>query len=75
MQFLELSVRVVVRVYLGLFIVALPWTHFWTDNRYLLVFPHLAMILLNGAVRGIISGLGLLNIWIGIDDAIHANGP
>ena len=67
--------RVVVRSYLGLFIVALPWTHFWTDNHYLLLFPHLAMVLLNGAVRGVISGLGLLNVWIGIDDAIHANEP
>lgn len=75
LQFLELSVRVVVRVYLGFFIVALPWTHFWTDNRFLLVYPHLAAILLNGAVRGIISGLGLLNVWIGIDDAIHYNEP
>jgi hypothetical protein len=73
LQFLELSVRVVVRVYLGLFIVALPWTHFWTDNRLLLIFPHLAYIALTGAARGIVSGLGLLNIWIGIDDAIHYN--
>lgn len=75
LQFLELSVRVVVRVYLGLFIVWLPWTRFWTDEHYLLLFPHLATVLLNGAVRGIISGLGLLNIWIGIDDAIHHNEP
>jgi len=28
----------------------------------------------NGAVRGIISGLGLLNIWIALQDAIrHRN--
>ena len=73
LQILELSVRVVVRVYLGLFLIALPWTHFWTDNRFLLIFPHLAFIALTGAARGIVSGLGLLNIWIGIDDAIHYN--
>jgi hypothetical protein len=75
LQFLELSVRVVVRVYLGMFVVALPWMQIWTDERYLLLFPHLAMILLNGAFRGIISGLGLLNIWIGISDAIHYKEP
>jgi len=73
LQFIELSVRVVVRVYLGLFLIALPWTHFWTDNRLLLIFPHLAYIALSGAARGIVSGLGLLNIWIGIHDAIHYN--
>lgn len=65
--------RVVVRVYLGLILIALPWTHFWTDNRLLLIFPHLAYIALTGAARGIVSGVGLLNIWIGIHDAIHYN--
>jgi hypothetical protein len=73
LQFLELSVRVVVRIYLGLVIIVLPWTHFWSDNRLLLFVPHLAAIALNGATRGIVSGLGLLNIWIGLHDAIHYN--
>jgi hypothetical protein len=71
LQFLELSVRVVVRIYLGLILIALPWTHFWSDNRLLLFAPHLASIALSGAARGIVSGLGLLNIWIGIHDVIH----
>jgi hypothetical protein len=30
-----------------------------------------AAVLHNGAVRGIISGLGLLDIWIGISEAVH----
>lgn len=71
LQYLELSVRVVVRLYVGLVLVFLPWTHFWSDNRLLLLAPHLAFIALNGVTRGIVSGLGLLNIWIGIHDAIH----
>jgi hypothetical protein len=71
LQLLELSVRVVVRVYLGLILLALPWTHFWDDNHLLLFVPHLASIALSGAARGIISGLGLLNIYIGIHDAFH----
>ncbi len=73
LQFLELSVRVVVRIYLGLLLVALPWTHYWSNNGLLLMFPHLAAIALSGAARGIVSGLGLLNIWIGIHDALHYN--
>ncbi|MGC2160827.1 MAG: hypothetical protein WA634_02860 [Silvibacterium sp.] len=71
LQLIELSVRVVVRLYLGLVIIVLPWTHFWSDNRLLLFIPHLAAIALNGATRGIVSGLGLLNIWIGVHDAVH----
>jgi formate-dependent nitrite reductase membrane component NrfD len=71
LMYLELSVRVVVRLYLGLVLVALPWTPFWANNRLLLVIPHLPSIALSGITRGIVSGLGLLNIWIGVTDAIH----
>jgi hypothetical protein len=71
LQYLELSVRVVVRIYLGLVIIVLPWTHFWTDNHLLVLIPHLSKLAFSGAARGIISGLGLLNIWIGVYDAIH----
>ncbi|MFZ0662868.1 MAG: hypothetical protein WAM66_09260 [Acidobacteriaceae bacterium] len=71
LQYLELSVRVVVRLYLGLIVIVLPWTHFWSDNRLLLLVPHLSFFALNGVIRGIVSGLGLLNIWIAVQDAIH----
>lgn len=71
LRYLELSVRVVVRLYLGLVLVFLPWTHFWSDDRLLVLVPHLSVIALNGITRGVVSGLGLLNIWIGVDDAIH----
>lgn len=71
LQYLELSVRVVVRLYLGLIVLVLPWTRFWSDNHLLLLFPHLSVIVLNGVTRGIVSGLGLLNMWIGVQDAIH----
>ena len=71
LQYLELSVRVVVRLYLGLIILILPWTHFWSDNRLLVMVPHLSFFVLNGVTRGIVSGLGILNMWIGVQDAIH----
>lgn len=69
--YLELSVRVVVRLYLGLVLVVLPWTPFWANNHLLLIVPHLPFIALSGITRGVVSGLGLLNIWIGVTDAIH----
>lgn len=69
--YLELSVRVVVRLYLGLVILVLPWTHFWSDNPLFLRVPHLASLAVSGITRGVISGLGLLNLWIALVDAIH----
>lgn len=67
----DLFVRVIVRLYLGLIVVVLPWSHFWDENRWLAIIPHLAPIALSGITRGVVSGLGLLNIWISVDDAIH----
>lgn len=71
LEYIELSVRVIVRLYLGLVIIVLPWTRFWSNNHLLLVDPHLAVFALNGITRGVVSGLGLLNMWIGVSDAIH----
>ncbi|MBB6145776.1 hypothetical protein HNQ77_003737 [Silvibacterium bohemicum] len=68
---LDLFVRVIVRLYLGLIILVLPWLHMWDENRLLVVIPQLAPLALNGIARGLVSGLGLLNIWIAIHDAIQ----
>jgi hypothetical protein len=38
---------------------------------FILAHPRLAEILHMGAVRGFISGLGMLDIWIGISEAMH----
>jgi hypothetical protein len=71
LQRLDLFVRVIVRLYLGLIILVLPWLHVWDENRLLVIIPQLAPLALSGITRGIVSGLGLLNIWIAIYDAIH----
>lgn len=68
---LELFLRVVVRLYLGLLLVALPWMHFWDENHFFVLYPRLGALGQSGAVRGLISGLGLLNIWIAASEAIH----
>jgi hypothetical protein len=71
----ELYLRVLLRMYIGLAICYAPWSHlFWDQNPLFVQFPTLAIYAANGAVRGIISGLGLLNIWIAVQDAIrHRN--
>jgi hypothetical protein len=71
----ELYLRVLLRMYIGLAICYAPWSHlFWDQNPLFVQFPTLAIYAANGAVRGIISGLGMLNIWIAVQDAIrHRN--
>jgi hypothetical protein len=55
----------------GVLLIILPWTPEWTDNYLLLSFPALRTIVSNGFFRGICSGLGLLDIWIGFWEALH----
>jgi hypothetical protein len=55
----------------GVLLVILPWTAEWTDNILLLRYPDLRTIATNGFFRGLCSGLGLLDIWIGFSEAIH----
>jgi hypothetical protein len=56
---------------LGVLLVILPWTAKWTENPLLSVSSHLRDVLLSGFTRGISSGLGMLDLWLGFWEAIH----
>jgi hypothetical protein len=69
----ELFLRVLLRMYIGLAVFIAPWWPlFWDQNPLFLHFPTLSIYAANGAVRGVVSGLGLLNLWIAFRDAIRA---
>jgi len=72
----EVFLRVLLRMYIGLAVCYAPWSRlFWDQNPIFLQFPTLSIYAANGAVRGLISGLGLLNLWIAFHDAIrHGTG-
>jgi hypothetical protein len=55
----------------GVLLVILPWRPEWTDNHFLLASPGLRAFVSNGFVRGLCSGLGVLDIWIGFWEAVH----
>jgi len=72
----ELFLRIVLRMYIGLTVCYAPWSRvFWDQNPLFLHYPTLSIYAANGAVRGIVSGLGLLNLWVAFHDAIrHRDG-
>lgn len=72
----ELFLRVLLRMYIGLAVCYAPWSRvFWDQNPLFLHFPALSMFATSGAVRGMVSGLGLLNLWIAFRDAFrHRDG-
>lgn len=46
---------------LGLLLVLVPWSDYWEMNYFLNRFPGLIPYLLNPYLRGVISGLGLVD--------------
>jgi len=68
-------VRILVLVFfcatVGVLLVILPWRPEWTDNGLLLGWPGLRAFMSHGFVRGLCSGLGLVDIWIGFWEAVH----
>jgi hypothetical protein len=53
---------------LGIVLIFLPWSsQYWDHNFFLGRYPELIRILLHPAVRGMISGLGILDILVAIN--------
>ena len=68
----ELFLRVLLRMYIGIAICVAPWLPlFWDQNPLFARFPSLAVFAAHGVVRGLVSGLGLLNLWIAFRDAVR----
>ena len=55
----------------GVMLMIVPWRPEWSDNPLLLPFPTLRDLVGSGFVRGLVTGLGLLNVWIGFWEALQ----
>lgn len=72
LQRMSLIVLVLFCFYIGALLTVLPWSpRFWDGNGWLRAHPGLYDVLMQGWVRGILSGFGLLDIWIGISEVLH----
>jgi hypothetical protein len=52
---------------LGVVLVFLPWLQVWESNYFLSQYPALRPILLHPSLRGVITGVGALDIVLAID--------
>ncbi|SRR5271157_499199 len=67
---------VLVCLEVGIILIVLPWSRLWTENSLLLGHPQLAEFLQQNFVRGLVSGLGLVDVWMGIAEAVrYREGP
>jgi hypothetical protein len=57
----------------GIFLLVAPWwlPQIWNQNYFFVVAPHLKDIFLNGFFRGAVSGLGILNLFLGIAEIMQ----
>jgi len=53
----------------GIILVVVPWTGLWDANYLLQPYPSVRALLLSGYMRGTVSGLGLVNIVLALDEA------
>ena len=70
LQRLWLVVFVLFCLEIGSLLTVLPWTRLWTDNSLLVGFPAVKEFLSRNFVRGLVSGLGLVDIWMGVAEAV-----
>jgi hypothetical protein len=56
---------------LGLVLIILPWTRFWFNDGWMSQWPNFQHWMQLGFVRGAVSGLGLLDIWLGVIEAVR----
>jgi len=56
---------------IGIILTVAPWTPFWTDNSLLSNFPRIRELVTSNFARGLVSGLGLIDIWLAVTEAVR----
>ena len=67
---LFLAIFILLSFEVGFFLTIVPWSATW-ENNYFLKPALLQGIVMSPFLRGAISGLGLLNIFLGLGEAWH----
>ena len=64
-----LMVFIALCIEIGIFLLLFPWSEVWAQYFLLGQFPWLRSIYMSHYLRGAISGLGLVNLWLGVSQA------
>lgn len=65
----------------GFVLIVAPWSAFWDRNYFAQVVPALGALITNNFVRGGVSGLGVINLLVGLAELVSimaartAGGP
>lgn len=64
LMFVALSIEI------GLVLVVIPWSAFWERNYFAELFPPLRTLITNHFVRGAVSGVGVINLTVGVAELV-----
>jgi hypothetical protein len=67
----KLVIFVMACIYLGIILIILPWNELWVQNGLIHRYPGLRDLAMSNFVRGAITGLGFVNVWLGVWEAVH----
>jgi hypothetical protein len=56
----------------GFLLILVPWSVFWDRNYFAQTLPALRAFMENNYVRGAISGLGIVNVYLGLAELVTA---
>jgi hypothetical protein len=62
-------------VEIGLFLLVLPWSSVWEKNLILRYYPRLKPFVMSAFLKGAISGLGVVNLGLGVLQAWNFRRP
>ena len=55
---------------IGFVLIVIPWSAFWDRNYFAELMPSLQGLITNNFVRGAVSGLGLINVSVGLTELV-----
>ena len=71
----SLVTYVIFCVWVGMMLAVIPWTPAWTNNGLIADHQLLRSIAEADFTRGLVTGFGLVDIWLGIWEAVHYRDP
>lgn len=55
---------------IGLLLIFLPWSPFWDRNYFAQALPGVRALVTNNFLRGAVSGLGVVNVYVGLAELL-----
>lgn len=68
-ELLTVALSVLISLMVGVFLAFVPWTTLWDSNYLLQPYPALRLLVVSPFARGTVTGLGLLNIVLAVQEA------